>query len=416
LWIALALAAIILIAAFAVWKWIAPQTGKPRPGKKAEGRVAVEIEPVAGKPALEVPGVMNVRYRDLGTQVEIGISAEAMPILYADVDGDGVVSAEGNDLSYAVYPNGSMCVQRLGSADSAQCGDAPTSASVRLNRESGGWNVVWTIPKRELSTKGDHADIAFQIFRESDQRGSFYPDRPFVQVCRLLFSKTPSTLVSQTATPPAPAPIAAPGGQPPPQFAQPPKREEGKQARPAVDERLRAEEKARQDREAAREQELERQRQEFAALKTQQEQQQQQIDEARRKLADEQAQREREAQAQRDRERKARDEAPPRVFRPDPVPPGAPKSEPAAYSGPSSGEIVWDGNIKGTELITIENGQASSGTISGGLPGVLCLLQPADPKRVSIASTPAPYNQYKRMVFRVSGNGRMRVVIKWSLP
>ena len=266
LWIALALAAIILIAAFTVWKWVAPQTGKARAGKKAESRVAAEIEPVAGKPALDVPGVMSVRYRDLGTQVEIGMSAEGMPILYADVDGDGVVNAEGNDLSYAVYPNGSMCVQRLGSADTAQCGDTSTSANVRLNRESAGWNVVWTIPKRELSAKSDRADVVFQVFRESDQRGTFYPARPFIQVCRLLFSKTPSALVSQTPTPPASSPTVAPSGQPPPLVAQPPKREEQKQARQAVDERLRSEEKVRQAREVAREQDLERQRQEFAAL------------------------------------------------------------------------------------------------------------------------------------------------------
>ena len=97
-------------------------------------------------------------------------------------------------------------------------------------------------------------------------------------------------------------------------------------------------------------------------------------------------------------------------------PPPPPPPPPTPPPGKNSGEIVWEGNIKGTELITIEDGQASSGTVSGALPGVLCLLQPADPKRVSIASTPAPYNQYKRMVFRVSGNGRTRVVIRWSLP
>jgi hypothetical protein len=412
LWITLALAAITLIGAFAVWKWVAPQTGAARGGKRADSRVAAEIEPVAGKPALDVPGVMSVRYRDLGGQVEIGISAEGMPILYADVDGDGVVNTEGNDLSYAVYPNGSVCVQRLVSADSAQCGDASTSANVRVSGDSGGWNVVWTISKRELSNRGDRADVTFQIFRESDQRGRFYPGPPFVQVCRLLFSKTPSALVAQTSTPP---PSLVPGAQPLAQGSQPRKPEEQKPARPSVDERVRADEKAQREREAARDQELERQRQEFAALKALQEQQQLQIDEARKKLADEQAQREREAQAQRERERKARDEAP-KVFRPDPVSPAVPNPAPASYSGPSSGEIVWEGDIKGTELITIENGRASSGTVSGALPGVLCLLQPADPKRVSIASTPAPYNQYKRMVFRVSANGRTRVVIRWSLP
>jgi hypothetical protein len=158
----------------------------------------------------------------------------------------------------------------------------------------------------------------------------------------------------------------------------------------------------------AREQELERHRQELASLKAQQEQQQRQIEEARQELLNNQAQRE--------RDQKARDGARFKVFRPDPPPVPAPEPPAEIYRGPTSGEIVWEGNIKGTELITIENGQASSGTVSGALPGVLCLLQPADPKRVSIASTPAPYNKYQRMVFRVSGNKRTRVVIRWSLP
>jgi hypothetical protein len=104
------------------------------------------------------------------------------------------------------------------------------------------------------------------------------------------------------------------------------------------------------------------------------------------------------------------------VFRPDPSPQRAPEPAPEGYSGPSSGEIIWEGDVKGTTLVTIDNNHADVGTLTGALPGILCLIQPADPKRVSIASTPAPYNQYKRIVFRVSGNGRTRVVIRWSLP
>jgi hypothetical protein len=72
--------------------------------------------------------------------------------------------------------------------------------------------------------------------------------------------------------------------------------------------------------------------------------------------------------------------------------------------------------VKGTELITIDNGQPSSGSLTGRLPGVLVLLQPTDPKKVSIASTPGPRNQYARMTMRVVGNGRTRVVVRWSIP
>jgi hypothetical protein len=152
---------------------------------------------------------------------------------------------------------------------------------------------------------------------------------------------------------------------------------------------------------AQRQQEAEAQQRSLAELKSKQEEQQRQIDEERRKLAEDQAQREREAQARRV------------VTVPVPAPSSPP---PPAYRGPSSGELVWEGPIKGTELITIENGQASSGTVTGTLPGVAVLIQPTDTKKVSIASTPGPRNQYSRVVFRVTGNGNTKVTLKWSLP
>jgi hypothetical protein len=130
-------------------------------------------------------------------------------------------------------------------------------------------------------------------------------------------------------------------------------------------------------------------------LKARQEEQQRQIEEARLKLAEQEA------------ERRRREAVNPLSPTPAAV---------SRYSGPSSGEIVWEGNIRGTELITIENGQASSGTVTGTLPGVAVLIQPTDPKKVSIASAPGPRNQYTRIVVRVSGNGRSRVTLKWSLP
>ena len=61
------------------------------------------------------------------------------------------------------------------------------------------------------------------------------------------------------------------------------------------------------------------------------------------------------------------------------------------YSGPRSGTIVWQGDVRGTELVTIQNSQASSGTVVGGLPGVPVLIQP-DSKKVGIASSPGPRN------------------------
>jgi hypothetical protein len=168
-----------------------------------------------------------------------------------------------------------------------------------------------------------------------------------------------------------------------------------------VQEEAREQDHRRQQEFAEQQQESEAQQRAVAELKTKQEEHQRQVDEERHRLAEEQARGEREAQVRR--------------IPPLPAPPQINGPFPT-YTGPSSGEIVWVGAVKGTELITIENGQSSSGTVMGVLPGTAVLIQPTDTKKVSIASTPGPRNQYSRLVFRVSGNGNTRVIFKWSLP
>jgi hypothetical protein len=92
-------------------------------------------------------------------------------------------------------------------------------------------------------------------------------------------------------------------------------------------------------------------------------------------------------------------------------------STPPPYHGPSSGTLVWEGEVTGAELVTIEDGAASSGkVVTGMLPGVPCLVQSSDPKRVSIAIAPSPSNQWKRIVLRIQGNGHARVKVTWALP
>jgi len=95
----------------------------------------------------------------------------------------------------------------------------------------------------------------------------------------------------------------------------------------------------------------------------------------------------------------------------------APRANPlSTYTGPRFGTIVWQGEVHGTELITIDNGSASIGTITGRLPGVPVLVQPVNNKKVGIASSPAPGNNYRSMVFRISGNGPVQLTFQWSLP
>lgn len=90
---------------------------------------------------------------------------------------------------------------------------------------------------------------------------------------------------------------------------------------------------------------------------------------------------------------------------------------PAAYSGPSSGTIVWQGNVKGTTLVTINGKSSDVGeVVLGALPGVLVMIQPADAKHVGVASTPAPSNSYQRLTLRVQGSGMLQETIRWSIP
>lgn len=92
------------------------------------------------------------------------------------------------------------------------------------------------------------------------------------------------------------------------------------------------------------------------------------------------------------------------------------RSQPA-YNGPSSGTIVWQGQVNGTTLVTIAGNASDTGqVISGALPGVLVMVQPADTKHVVVAGAPAPSNGYRRMMLRIEGKGTMQEVIHWSIP
>jgi hypothetical protein len=84
-------------------------------------------------------------------------------------------------------------------------------------------------------------------------------------------------------------------------------------------------------------------------------------------------------------------------------------------SGPSRGQIVWTGQVHGTQLVSIERDHADAGQVVGSLPGEPCILQLVSDKNVSIASAPGPRNNYERIVLRVKGNGPMRVAIEWVI-
>jgi hypothetical protein len=86
------------------------------------------------------------------------------------------------------------------------------------------------------------------------------------------------------------------------------------------------------------------------------------------------------------------------------------------YQGPSSGTLVWEGDVNGADLIDIQNGSPNHGTVTGMLPGVPCMVQASDPKRVTISTPPAPSNEWKRIVLRVQAKGHTTVTVRWALP
>ena len=88
---------------------------------------------------------------------------------------------------------------------------------------------------------------------------------------------------------------------------------------------------------------------------------------------------------------------------------------PVSAPGRTSGQIIWTGNVSGVQLVTIDKDHADVGELQGALPGLPCIIQPSNEKKVSVASTPGPRNNYERLVLRVTGNGPTKVVIKWSL-
>ncbi len=80
-----------------------------------------------------------------------------------------------------------------------------------------------------------------------------------------------------------------------------------------------------------------------------------------------------------------------------------------------SGTIIWEGTVKKGELISIENGIADKGVVSGKLPGVPVLIAPLNTKKVAIAGAPGPDSKYQRIVLRIQANGPIKAELSWSV-
>jgi hypothetical protein len=89
----------------------------------------------------------------------------------------------------------------------------------------------------------------------------------------------------------------------------------------------------------------------------------------------------------------------------------------AQYDGPSSGTLIWEGEVNGADLIEIQDGNPNHGVLQGSFPGLPVMVQafPADSVTISVA--PAPSNEWNRIVLQVRANGlkKRKVTVRWAL-
>jgi hypothetical protein len=99
-------------------------------------------------------------------------------------------------------------------------------------------------------------------------------------------------------------------------------------------------------------------------------------------------------------------------LKPQPAAPPAPVKP--AYSGPSSGVLIWSGQLQRDGLVEITGSSASSGMLRGELPGVPVIVE-VEPKDVGVAEAPSPANGWKRLVLRSRTRRLSVVTIKWTV-
>lgn len=98
-----------------------------------------------------------------------------------------------------------------------------------------------------------------------------------------------------------------------------------------------------------------------------------------------------------------------------PVPPPPPAEPPKpAYSGPSTGVVVWSGKLEKGESVVIEGGNASAGTLNGKLPGVPVSVN-LDVREFALAEAPSPSNNWSKLVIRSRNRRHTVVTIEWKV-
>ena len=101
-----------------------------------------------------------------------------------------------------------------------------------------------------------------------------------------------------------------------------------------------------------------------------------------------------------------------------PAPAQPPRREVAkapAYSGPSSGLVIWSGPLSKKEDIVIDGTSTTAGTIlQGAFPGVPVSVT-AEFKEVTITDPPSAANNWKRIAFRGKKDRKIVVTFHWAV-
>jgi hypothetical protein len=111
---------------------------------------------------------------------------------------------------------------------------------------------------------------------------------------------------------------------------------------------------------------------------------------------------------------------PERSYPPAPVTPAQPQttappaSTAARYTGPSSGMLMWSGKLDRNSVVTIDGSSASTGTLTGSLPGVPVTLE-TDLTNVGFAEMPSPSNGWKKVSLRSKKSQNIVVNIRWRV-
>ena len=88
---------------------------------------------------------------------------------------------------------------------------------------------------------------------------------------------------------------------------------------------------------------------------------------------------------------------------------------PPSYSGPSSGNLVWSGSVEKNQIIEINNGNSSLGSVGGDpLPGVPVSIS-LNSNKFAVIAQPNPLNRFSRLAVRSSVKGQLVLTIHWSV-